>query len=108
MPARASASQGTLRMINPIDVARQIMVSREEVLAGWKEWLASGACADHHTEIQRELLLRSLQDRVEEDEGGKACEHGAPPTQSETASLDVVLVLRRMQILWGLVQDKFV
>jgi len=62
MPSRAATGkeEGTLRMINPEDIARTLIDERQTVLEGWKAWLESGHYKERHTEIQRELLMRSM------------------------------------------------
>jgi len=74
MPSRAAEGkvEGTLRMITPPDIARQVLEERQSVLQGWKEWLLTGEYLDRHTEIQRALLLRSLSDEVSGDRENQA------------------------------------
>lgn len=59
-PSAVMPLDGRLYSTEPKDVARQIMDARREVLDEWREYLESGKVESGHTEIMRELLMKSI------------------------------------------------
>mmetsp|Transcript_88304 Transcript_88304/g.250271 ORF Transcript_88304/g.250271 Transcript_88304/m.250271 type:complete len:132 (+) Transcript_88304:1-396(+) len=60
-PAAVSTPKAGLQMVTPPQLAMEVIDERRRVVETFLEWLQSARVEEGHLELQRELLVRSLE-----------------------------------------------